>query len=160
MNHTALGWWAQSAQCATALRTPGTSHAGMRDNAELSHSVVAFVRDHVETLEQLEVLTLLIRSPERWWDAAAVAEGLGINATITRDALERLASRNLLAISITTDVRYQLQPGTATLRDASEEFAEACRINRVAVLRLVTDTQRRVMRDFAEAFRLRRHDDR
>lgn len=132
----------------------------MPGSAELPHSVVAFVREHIETLEQLELLTLLMKSPERWWDAAAVAEALGINATIARDALERLASRNLLAISVTTDVRYQFQPGTTMLRDAGEQFAEACRTNRIAVVRLVTDTQRRAMRDFADAFRLRRHDDR
>ena len=127
---------------------------------ELPYRVIAFVRDHVETLEQLEVLILLSKSPERWWDAAAVAEALGLNVTIARDALERFASRNLLAISITTDVRYQLQPGTAMLRDASEEFAEACRTKRGAIVRLVTDAQQRAMRDFADAFRLRRHDDR
>ena len=132
----------------------------MPDHAALPFSVVAFVRDHLETLEQLELLTLLIKAPERWWDAAAAAETLGISAKNTSDALERLASRNLLAISITTDVRYQFQPGTTTLRDASEAFAEACRTNPIAVFRLVTDRQRRAMREFSDAFRLRRHDDR
>lgn len=132
----------------------------MPDSAGLSDSVVAFVREHVETLEQLELLVLLVKSPERWWDAAAIAEVLGVPATVTRAALERLASRNLLAIRITTDVHYQFQPGTATLRAASELFAEACRTNRMALFRLMTDTQRRAMRDFSDAFRLRRHDDR
>jgi hypothetical protein len=132
----------------------------MSDTVEVPARVVAFVRQHVETLEQLEVLMLLIKSPERWWDAAAVAEALGISRQSTRDALERLASGNLLAVSITTEVRYQFQPGTAALREVSEEFAEACRTNRIAVFRIVTDTQRRVMQDFADAFRLRRHDDR
>ena len=127
---------------------------------ELPHRVVAFVRDHVETLEQLEVLILLSKSPERWWDAAAAGEALGLSETITGDALERFASHNLLAISITTDVRYQLQPGTPMLRDASAEFAEACRTRRGAIFRLVTDAQQRAMREFADAFRLRRHDDR
>lgn len=131
----------------------------MPDN-ELPHRVVAFVRDHVKTLEQLEVLALLSKSSERWWDAAAVAEALGLSVTITREALERFASHNLLAISITTDLRYQLQPGTEMLRDASEQFAEACRTKRGAIFRLVTDAQQRAMRDFADAFRLRRHDDR
>jgi hypothetical protein len=131
----------------------------MPDN-ELPYRVIRFVRDHVETLEQLEVLVLLSNSPERWWDAAAVAEALGLNVTIARDALERFASHNLLAISITTDVRYQLQPGTAMLRDASDAFAVACRTRRSAIFRLVTDTQQRAMHDFADAFRLRRHDDR
>jgi hypothetical protein len=132
----------------------------MPESVDLPHSVVTFVREHIDSLEQLELLTLLVKLPERWWDAATVAEALGMSATIARDLLERLASRNLLAISITTEVRYQFQPGTAALRDASQEFAEACRTNRTALVRLVTDTQQRAMRDFADAFKLRRHDDR
>ena len=132
----------------------------MPDSVDLPYSVVACVREHIETFEQLELLTLLMKSPGRWWDAATAAGALGMNATITRDALERLASRNLLAISVTTEVRYQFQPGTATLRDISDGFAEVYRSNRMEVIRLVTDTQRRVMRDFADAFRVRRHDDR
>lgn len=132
----------------------------MPDNIGLPDTVAAFVHDHIETLEQIEILTLLMKFPERWWDAAAVAGAIGINETVARDGLEHLASRNLLAISITGAVRYQFQPGTTTLRDASKEFAEACRTTRVAVFRLVTDTQRKVMRNFADAFRLRRDDDR
>jgi hypothetical protein len=132
----------------------------MSERADLPSPVVAFVREHVETVEQLELLGLLMNSPERWWDAAAVAEILGVSANAVRADLESLASRNLLAITITTDVHYRFQPGTPALRVASEEFAAAYRVNRRAVFRLVTDAQRRAMRDFSDAFRMRRHDDR
>jgi hypothetical protein len=129
---------------------------GMSDRVELPAAVVYFVRDQIDNLEQLDVLTLIMKSPERWWDAAEVAAFLGLNPAIARAALERLASNNLLAITITTDVHYRFQPGTASLRDAADVFAGAWRDHRGEVLGLVTDRQRRAMRDFSDAFRIRR----
>jgi len=130
------------------------------DPAELPARLAAFVRDNVDSLEQLELLALVMKAPDRWWDAASVAAELRMSTGMARLALEGLATRNLMAISLTTDIRYRFQPGTSTLRDDCEAFAEAYRTNPVAMLRFVTDTQRRAIRDFADAFRLRRHDDR
>jgi hypothetical protein len=132
----------------------------MSNRAELPPAVTAFVDEHIETLEHLEVLMLLMKSPDRWWDAAAVAENTGIAASVAGAALERLASRNLLAITITSDVRYRFQPGTPALQEASEQFGEVCRTNAGALFRVVAEGQRRAIRDFADAFRVRRHDDR
>jgi hypothetical protein len=128
----------------------------MPDRVELPTAVLDFVRDYIDNLEQLDVLTVIMKSPERWWDGSEVAAFLGLNPAVARTALERLASRNLLAITITTDVHYQFQPGTPSLRDAADLFAEAWRDHRGEVLRLVTDRHRRAMRDFSDAFRIRR----
>jgi hypothetical protein len=129
-------------------------------NAEIPPAVVRFVRDNIESLEQFELLTLLMKSPDRWWDAPSAAEALGISTAAARQTLERFATRNLLAITLTTDVRYQFQPGEARLRETVEALADAYRRDPIAIVRLVTDIQRRAMRDFADAFRIRRDDDR
>ena len=128
----------------------------MSDRVELPAAVVDFVREHVDNLEQLDVLTSIMKSPERWWDAAEVARFLGLNPVVARGALERLASSNLLEITISTDVHYRFQPGTPSVRDAADVFAEAWRDHRGEVVRLVTDRNRRAMRDFSDAFRIRR----
>lgn len=123
-------------------------------------ALAAFLRDNIDSLEQLELLALIVKMPERWWDATTVGEELGISTRMARATLERLASRNLLEISVTTDIRYRFQPGTALLQGRCEAFAEAYRTNPAAILRFVTDAHRRAIRDFADAFRVRRHDDR
>jgi hypothetical protein len=127
----------------------------MSDHAELPAVVLAFIRRHIGSLEQLEVLTVMMKSPERWWDAAEVAALLGLNLAVARTALERLASGNLLAITLTTDVHYRFQPGTQELREAADRFADAWRDQRGEIVGIVTDRQRRAIRDFADAFRIR-----
>jgi hypothetical protein len=127
----------------------------MTSQPELPPHVVSFVRDNIDTLQQLELLALVMEEPDRWWDAPAVARALLIDVAMARLALEALASRNLLAIKLTTDVRYQFQPGTSILRENGEAFAEAYLNHPVAVVRLVTEGQRRALRDFANAFRVR-----
>jgi DNA-binding IclR family transcriptional regulator len=119
-----------------------------------------FLKDHIRSLEQLEALQVIMQSPGRWWDASSVAQAIGTDPETARRALDRFASRNLLAIRVTEDVRYQFQPGTPALAHAAAQFAEAVRLNRLAILKLVTRHAHPGIRDFADAFRIRRDDDR
>jgi hypothetical protein len=128
--------------------------------AELPGEVVRFITREIESLEQLELLLLLMQAPDRWWDAASVASALGSREDVARRTLDRFASRNLLAIRVTADVRYQFQPGEEGLQRTMTLFAEAFRTNRLAVLQLVTGRPQRSIRDFADAFRIRHDDDR
>jgi hypothetical protein len=126
----------------------------------VSPVVLAFMADHIRSLEELQLLMAVIQSPDRWWDAAAATRELGITTTSARRALDHLAAHNLLDIRITGDVRYQYRPGTDDLRAAARATEEAYRSNPLALAQLVTGTARRGIRDFADAFRIRRDDDR
>jgi hypothetical protein len=128
--------------------------------AELSGEVTSFITKEIESLDELELLLLLMQASNRWWDAASVAQTLGMPEEAARRTLDRFASRNLLAIRVTGDVRYQFQPGEPGLQRTMAAFAEACRVNRLAVLQLVTGRPQRSLRAFADAFRIRPDDDR
>lgn len=127
---------------------------------ELPAAVTAFLDAHIDSLEQLELLLAVMQAPQRWWDAAAVSAQLGVHPDAARRALEHLAAHNLLAIRVTGDVRYQYQPGRPELAEAARLVADVYRLRRVAVLQAVTQPERRSLRDFADAFRIRRDDDR
>jgi hypothetical protein len=127
---------------------------------ELPPLVVAFLTEHISTLEQFQVLLRLIQSPERWWDAAAAARELGMTERDAQDTLDQLAKHNLLDIRITGEVRYQFRPGTDALRKAAIASADTFRLRPVQVLQALTGDRRRNLRDFADAFRIRRDDDR
>jgi DNA-binding IclR family transcriptional regulator len=122
--------------------------------------VLAFMSDHVRTLEELQLLIALIQSPDRWWDAGTVARELGLSRSTARQTLDHLASRNLLDIRITGDVRYQFRPGTEELRTAALALEDAYRVRPLALVQLVAGQTKRGIRDFADAFRIRRDDDR
>lgn len=126
---------------------------------EISPVVLAFLAERVSNLEQFQLLMQVVQAEDRWWDSQAVARELGVSAAAARAALDHLAKHNLLDIRITGDVRYQFRPGTAELRAAALACAAEFRRSPVEVLTAVTGTAPKSIRDFADAFRIRRKDD-
>jgi hypothetical protein len=126
---------------------------------EVPPLVRAFVAAHLRSLEELQLLVLLVQSEDRWWDADSASRELLVPLRAARIALDRLASRNLLDIRITGDVRYQFRPGTDDLRMAAIACCDAYRANPLAVTTLASGAARRGLQDFADAFRIRKDDD-
>jgi hypothetical protein len=127
---------------------------------ELPPLVLEFVASHIRSLEELQLLMAVMQAPDRWWDARTAARELVLREQVARHALDHLATRNLLDIRITGDVRYQFRPGTDELRAATLAVEEAYRANQLALVQLVAGATRKSIRDFADAFRIRRNDDR
>jgi hypothetical protein len=121
--------------------------------------VMAFVARHLRTLDDLEVLMCCIREVDRWWDASTMARELDISVGAARHALVHLARGNLLDIRITGDVRYSFAPGTENLNRTALACADLYRTRPLAILQIITGSTRRQIRDFADAFRIRRDDD-
>jgi hypothetical protein len=119
-------------------------------------SVVAFVTDHVRTLAELQLLIAIIQSGDRWWDASAAARESGLSLQEARRAVDHFGAHNLLDIRITGDVRYQYHPGTSELREGAEACAAAFRTRPLDLTKLVTGPSPSRLRDFADAFRVRR----
>lgn len=125
----------------------------------LSPDVAGFLAAHIRSVDGLHVLMTLIETEDRWWDAQSLGRELLITPGAARRALEWLTQHNLLDVRVTDDIRYQFAPGTEQLRTAALASAEAYRVNPVAVVQHVTNSSRRSVRDFADAFRIRRDDD-
>jgi hypothetical protein len=132
------------------------------DDLTLPELVDSFVTSHLREIDDLHLLVTMASDGDRWFDEDGVARELGMDRRKARAALEHLASRNLLEIRVTGDVRYQFHPGTPTLRMAASACVEAYRRYPLALWRLFSERldRRRSIRDFADAFRLTRHDDR
>lgn len=124
----------------------------------LPPDVTDFAARHLRSLEDLQVLMTCISTRDRWWDALTIGRELGISVTAAQQTLDHLARGNLLDIRITGDVRYQFNPGTADLETQALACAAAYRANPVALVQLVAGSGRRSVRDFADAFRIRRDD--
>ena len=127
---------------------------------ELPPLVLTFLAEHVDNLAQFQLLLRLVQGGDRWWDAASAARDVGITPQEAHAALDHLAKHNLLDIRITGDVRYQFCPGTDDLREAAQACFDEFRRKPVQILEVVTGRPRRSLRDFADAFRIRRDDDR
>jgi hypothetical protein len=127
---------------------------------EISPLVLTFLADHVSNLMQFQLLMLVAQAENRWWDANAAGRELGVTPGAARAALDHLAKHNLLDIRITGDVRYQFRPGAEALRTAVAACAEEFRRAPLQVLAVVSGQGPKSIRDFADAFRIRRDDDR
>lgn len=119
-------------------------------------AVLRFVSENLRTLEELQLMLAIVQSNERWWDARAVSAELGMDVITAGQALDHLASLNLLDIRITGDVRYQYKPGTDDMARLARECLAAYRTNPIALFTAVPRPSRQGLRDFADAFRFRR----
>ena len=126
----------------------------------LAPEVMTFLLANVRSLEDLHVLMSCIDAPGRWWDSAGMARETGLSVTGARHALDHFVRRHLLDIRVTGDVRYSFSPADGQLREAALACAAAYRSRPLAVLKSLTEARRAPVRDFADAFRIRRDDDR
>jgi hypothetical protein len=126
---------------------------------EFAPSVTSFVMRHVRTLAELQLLMAMVQSGDRWWDAISAARETGLTLQEARRALDHFGAHNLLDIRITGDIRYQYRPGTPGLRDSAEACVAAFRRRPLDMVQLVTGRSATGVRNFADAFRLRRKQD-
>ena len=124
--------------------------------------MTAFVDSHILSVDDLRIFFACADNPDRWWSSTALGRELGMAERLARATLERFAQQNLLDIRISDDVRYRFQPGTGQLETAVAAFAAAYRRDPALVVQYVARSAAETdsLRDFADAFRIRRRDDR
>jgi hypothetical protein len=121
----------------------------------LPADIRSFLRDHIRSLEQLEILILLQRNGERWWSAAKVAEELRTSAASTASRLEEMASRNLLDVRIAEQLVYRYAPVSPALEAAARETVRLYKEKPVTVTAAIYSQAVDEIRAFADAFRIR-----
>ena len=118
--------------------------------------VQRFVADNIQSAEQLDILLLLHRSPERVWTAREVSEAVFTVPTSATMRLEELVEAGLLTTKGGADPAYEFSPSSPTLRGQVDALAEAYRDDRVGVIQLVFRKPADPLKSFSDAFRLRR----
>ena len=121
---------------------------------ELPETVRCFIIDHVESVEQLEILLLLFRRPEEAWSAEGVARELRISELSAGERLEDLNRDGLVARvhdGVAEAYRYSAQD--AQLDESVRGLASAYAERRVTVINLIFSKPTDKIRTFANAFR-------
>lgn len=122
----------------------------------ISSGVRAFVRDNIRSLEQLEILFLLLKDDTRWWSAEAAAMELRTTSASAAARLEEMASRNLLDVRISEQLFFRYAPVSPVLDAAVRETARAYKEKPVAVTTAINSQPLDEIRAFADAFRIRK----
>ena len=112
-----------------------------------------FIAGHIESVGQLEVLLLLRAAADKAWTTDEVARAVVTQHASAAGWLEQLRGHGLLGRD---DGRYIYAPPTREVERAIDDLAESYAKYRVAVIGLIFSKPSEQVRDFPEAFRLRR----
>jgi len=94
-----------------------------------------WIRGHISSVEQLDLLLLLDQDRARFWSVGIAAAALRLSPPAVRAAAEGLAARNFLEVRFGEDVLYRLDPGSTDLGTLVERVVDAGRRNRAEAVR-------------------------
>jgi len=132
---------------------------------DLPADVRAFLHEHIETYEQLEILLLLRRERYEEWTIAALAARLHVSGELVGSALERLESGGLVAITAATPAPcFAYRPLTAGLDTTAghldREYAERpVRIIQLMSANAIERVRTAALHTFADSFVLKKKKD-
>ena len=123
---------------------------------EITPAVRTFIHQHINSVEQLEVLLLMVKECDKEWSAVEVSRELYIQAASAATRLADLGGSRLLQANGASPPLYRYAPSDATLDNTAREVAAAYGVRRVAVINLILERPLDNVRVFSDAFRLRR----
>jgi hypothetical protein len=124
--------------------------------ADIPEEVRRFLREHISSLFQLELLLLLYEKKAQGWCAEDANRELHSGPELVRRQLEDFHSRGLVSRSEDSEVTYQYNPVTAELDHAVSAVAKVYKERRVSVTAFIYSSPVDNIRIFAEAFRIRK----
>jgi hypothetical protein len=122
---------------------------------DLSPAVREFIARHLDSAEQLEILLLLQREPEREWTAEETSRSVYTVPASALMRLERLVVDGFAVSSGGSNPTYRYGPATEERRRQVAELAAAYARDRVGVIKLLFGRPPDPLESFSEAFRLK-----
>lgn len=107
-----------------------------------------FIQDEIDTVPQLEALLLLWKSRPRSWQLTDLAAALYVSTEATRNIVEPLERRNLIATNGSSDYAY-VPSERDTLIDAVDR---TYRRELIRISRMIHAKAPSAVREFARAF--------
>lgn len=127
--------------------------SGMAEN-EFPEEVRRFLKEHVSSIEQLEVLLLLRASSERSWSAREVYQRVLTNESSIQNSLEKLAQHGLL--SRPNESQFQFADDAAAVRSVLDSLAALYKERPARIVRELYGASASEIDAFAQAFRIRK----
>ncbi len=114
------------------------------------------MRRHIQSLEQLEVLLLLHRQPERAWTASEVYDVVRSSQASITARLHAFTADGFLVTAPGPPPTFRFSPQDQNLRAAVDETATAYQTRRVRIIEAIFAPAADPVQSFADAFKLRK----
>lgn len=121
---------------------------------KLDSGLISFIKAHIDSVEQLEVLLLMRNDPAKAWSAQDVSRQLRSSAASASHRLEKLCALRLI-IKVDQSDSYRYEPSSPELRDKVTALSEAYLVRRVTVIDLIFSNPVEKIKTLADAFKLR-----
>lgn len=118
----------------------------------MTSQMETFLANHVRTVEQLEILLLLHRSPDTYWTAEALAQHLGLAKNIAEARVMELA-RSGLAKEGASGPQFRFHSADADTVRIVGDIATAYRDKRIAVINAIYAANLTRLKTFSDAFK-------
>lgn len=115
-----------------------------------------FLGRYIRSLEQLEVLLLLRREPDRWWTVPQVYEVIRSSHRSLEGGLEAFVGQGFLAQEKGPPPAFRYAPRSEELRAGVEQIAASYQHSRVRVIEAIFAPPLDPVQRFADAFKLRK----
>jgi hypothetical protein len=119
----------------------------------ISPPVRRLIIERIDSVPELEAILLLREGGDRDWTAAEAGERLYVSRIVAEHLLRRLAERGFFE---SAGERYRYRPESAELAATVDALARAYSRHLIAVTHLIHSKPSASVRQFADAFRLRK----
>ena len=127
---------------------------------EITAQVKQFIRETINSVEQLEVLLFVVSNPEREWSAAEVSSRIRAPEESVAAKLAGLQQVGLVAVRQADIALYRYLPGSSALaQEVADSLKQAYEEGRESLIQLIYSRPMDNIRYFADAFRIRRKED-
>jgi hypothetical protein len=114
-----------------------------------------FVADEIHSLEQLEILLSLHRHASEWWTAERMADDLRTSRASVAARMADMSVRGLLEVQ-EEGPRYRYRPATPGVEAVVQLLDRLYTERRVSIITLIFSKPLDSIRDFSDAFRVRK----
>jgi len=124
-------------------------------SSRLSPAVRTLIRQHVHSVGGLELLMLLHAERDRSWSVRDICDALTCPASWAEARLDAMADAGLIQRE---GDRWRYAASNTELEQATSALQEAYRLHSREVVRFVFATPGRDLKEFSDAFRVRRRE--
>jgi hypothetical protein len=122
-------------------------------NEHIPDAVRRLIVDRIDSVPELEAVLLLREHPSREWTADEAGRRLYVSTAVASHVLDVLSDRGFC---VRNGDGFRYQPESPALGAGVDQLAEAYARHLVAVTNVIHSKPNRNLRDFVDAFRLRK----
>lgn len=123
---------------------------------ELKKELKGFVSQYITSLEELEVLFIMFKEPERFWTAQEIFALTQSNLVSVARRLEQLNESGFLVKDGDAKPRYRFSPKSPELAERTAELKDAYAMSKYKIIEAIFSTPHGQAQIFADSFKFKK----